>query len=331
MKTPILKSLVLLILFILPNIGEAQNIYKEKFAHTFSIVARDNLTGEMAVGVQSHWFSVGTIVSWGKSGVGVVATQSFVNPAFGPEGLKLMENGTAAKAAMEQMIEADEGRDFRQLALLDVHGDVATYTGKKCVESAHHIIGDNYSVQANMMLNDKVVPAMAEAFESSSELPLSERIVKVLQAAQEAGGDIRGKQSAVLLVVNGEKTDKPWLDKKVDLRVDDSENPIPELARLLRVHQAYEHMNRGDLAVELNDMTEALKEYGAAEQMFPNNLEMKYWKAVALANNGELKQSLNIFKEVFLADENWREMTKRLPKAGLLTISNTELQQIIEL
>ncbi len=331
MKTLILKSLVLLIIFVLPHDGITQNVYKEKFAHTFSIVARDKVTGEMAVGVQSHWFSVGTIVSWGKSGVGVVATQSFVNPAFGPEGLKLMENGTAAEAALEQMIKGDEGRDFRQLALLDVDGNAATYTGKKCVESAHHIIGDNFSVQANMMLNDKVVPAMAKAFENSTALPLSERIIKVLEAAQEAGGDIRGKQSAVLLVVNGEKTDKPWLDKKVDLRVDDHENPIPELKRLLKVHQAYEHMNRGDLAVEINDMKTALEEYEAAEKMFPNNLEMKYWKAVSLANNQQLNAALPIFKLVFSKNENWREMTKRLPKSGLLMVTESELQQIIEL
>ncbi len=149
--------------------------------------------------------------------------------------------------------------------------------------------------------------------------------------SQEAGGDIRGKQSAVLLVVNGTKTDKPWLDKKFDLRVDDHENPIEELERLLKVHQAYEHMNRGDLAVEVNDMQTALKEYGAAEKMFPDNLEMKFWKAVALANSRSIEQALPIFKVVFKADKNWREMTKRLPKSGLLTVTDAELKQILGL
>ncbi|MBU1014075.1 MAG: DUF1028 domain-containing protein [Bacteroidetes bacterium] len=331
MKTSYLKILVIHSAILLPHLGVAQNVYKEKFAHTFSIVARDKTTGEMAVGVQSHWFSVGTLVSWGKSGVGVVATQSFVNPAFGPEGLKLMEEGKNAKDALVTLIAGDVGREFRQVALLDAKGVVNAFTGKKCVESAHHIVGTNFSVQANMMLNDKIVPAMAKAFEKNNDLPLAERVLKVLQAAQDAGGDIRGKQSAVILVVNGEKTDKPWLDKKIDLRVDDHETPLIELERLLRVHRAYEHMNRGDLAIELNDMKTALTEYEAAEKMFPENLEMKYWKAIAMANNNQLDKALPIFKEIFAKDKNWREMTKRLPKAGLLNLSESDLKKIIDL
>jgi len=300
----------------------------EPFAHTFSIVARDTATGEMAVGVQSHWFSVGTLVSWGKSGVGVVATQSFINPAFGPKGLKLMENGISAKEALNQLIESDEGRDFRQLALLDINGSVFSYTGTKCVQSAHHIVGNNFAVQANMMLNDKVVPAMEKAFLENAHLPLAERVVKVLMAAQEAGGDIRGRQSAALLVVGPEKVPE-WQDKKVDLRVDDNPYPLIELNRLLIVHRAYEHMNKGDLAVEHGDMTLALKEYAAAEEMQANNFEMKYWKAVTMANNGMIENALPIFKIVFANNANWREMTKRLPVSGLLKVSETELQTII--
>ncbi len=309
----------------------AQQPYKDKFAHTFAVVARDKITGEMAVGVQGHWFSVGTIVAWGKSGVGVVATQSFVNPAFGPEGLRLLQEGNNAPQAVNTLINGDEGRDFRQLAILDKNGNVEAFTGKKCLESANHIIGDNFSVQANMMLNDKVVPAMSKAFEENSELPLAERVLKVLQAAQDAGGDIRGKQSAVLIVVNAKETQNPWEDKKIDIRVDDHENPLDELERLLKVHHAYNHMNAGDLAIELNDMATALKEYNAAEQMFPDNLEMKYWKAVALANNARLIEALPIFKFIFDKDENWKELTRRLPKAGLINITEEELNQILKL
>ncbi len=300
----------------------------EPFAHTFSIVARDTATGEMAVGVQSHWFSVGTLVSWGKSGVGVVATQSFINPAFGPKGLKLMESGISAKDALNQLIEADEGRDYRQLALLNVNGSVSSYTGAKCVQSAYQIIGDNFAVQANMMLNDKVVPAMEKAFLENAHLPLAERVVKVLMAAQTAGGDIRGKQSAALLVVGPDKVAE-WKDKKVDLRVDDHPNPLIELSRLLFVHRAYDHMNKGDLAVEHGDMVLALKEYASAEEMQPKNFEMKYWKAVTMANNGMIKEALPIFKTVFENNENWRKMTKRLPVSGLLTVSDIEFQKII--
>lgn len=325
-----MKQIILIILLMANSFAVNAQTYKnsEPFAHTFSIVARDSATGEMAVGVQSHWFSVGTLVSWGKSGVGVVATQSFINPAFGPEGLKLMENGISAKDALNQLIEADEGRDFRQLALLDVNGSVSSYTGAKCVQSAFQIVGDNFAVQANMMLNDKVVPAMEKAFLENAHLPLAERVVKVLMAAQEAGGDIRGKQSAALLVVGPEKVAE-WLDKKVNLRVDDHPDPLIELRRLLFVHRAYDHMNKGDLAVEHGNMLLALKEYAAAEEMQPENFEMKYWKAVTMANNGMLEEALPIFKIVFANDTNWREMTKRLPVSGLLIVSNIELQSIM--
>lgn len=331
MKRLLLKILFFLGIIIQPYNGEAQKIYKDKFAHTFSIVARDKVTGEMAVGVQSHWFSVGTLVSWGKSGVGVVATQSFVNPAFGPNGLKLMSEGKNAAEALELLITEDEGKEVRQVAFLDAKGKVAAFTGEKCIASANHIVGDNYSVQANMMLNDKVVPAMAKTFEENSDLPLAERVLKVLIAAQDAGGDIRGRQSAVLIVVNSELVQNPWLDKKIDLRVDDHKEPLVELQRLLLVHKAYEYMNRGDLAVELGNMEKALKEYGSAEQLFPENLEMKYWKAVALANNNRLQEALLIFKDIFSADENWRELTKRLPKSGLLDLSESDFKKIIEL
>jgi uncharacterized Ntn-hydrolase superfamily protein len=182
-----------------------------------------------------------------------------------------------------------------------------------------------------MMLNDQVVPAMAKAFEENSDLPLAERVLKVLFAAQEAGGDIRGKQSAALIVVNAELMENPWQDKKIDLRVDDHQEPLIELQRLLKVHRAFDHLNSGDLAMEKGDMVLALKEYGAAEKMFPDNLEMKYWKAVTLANNKKLQEALVIFKEVFSVDENWKELTRRLPKSGLLTVTDDEMKQILGL
>ena len=303
----------------------------DRLAHTFSIVALDTASGEMAIGVQSHWFSVGTIVSWGRSGVGVVATQSFVNPAYGPQGLDLMSQGKSAEEALQILVEADRGRDYRQVAFLDAGGSVSAYTGSSCISSASHAIGENYSVQANMMLNDAVVPAMSKAFIEHNDLSLAERVLKVLQAAQSAGGDIRGKQSAALIVVGPEVVKEVWNDRKIDLRVDDHQDPLGELDRLLRVHRAYDHMNRGDLAVEHQDMEAALREYAAAEKMFPRNLEMKYWKAVALANNGRIEEALSVFEYVFDRDNNWRELTRRLPSSGLLTVTDTELQDILKL
>ncbi len=330
MKTQNFKTLFLLITLLIPLVGWTQVADREAFAHTYSIVARDIKTGDMAVGVQSHWFSVGTIVSWGRSGVGVVATQSFVNPALGTDGLELMAEGKTAAEALEQLINEDEGRDYRQVAMLDVNGKVSAHTGKSCIASASHITGENFSVQANMMLNEDVVPAMAKAFEKNNQLPLAERILKVLQAAEAEGGDIRGRQSAALIVVGGEPAKETWQDKKVDLRIDDHAEPLVELERLLKVHRAYDHMNRGDLAIEHGDMAEALKEYGAAEKLFPGNLEMKYWKAVGLANNSLIDEALPLFKEIFARDENWRELTRRLPASNLLTVSEEELEKILK-
>ncbi|WP_324720312.1 DUF1028 domain-containing protein [Salinimicrobium sp. HB62] len=306
------------------------NIKKDAFAHTYSIVARDAETGEMAVGVQSHWFSVGSIVSWGKSGVGVVATQSFVNPAYGPKGLELMEQGKNPSEALGILLAQDEGKEYRQVAFLDTSGNTAAHTGENCVEAADHITGENYSVQANMMLNQTVVPAMQKAFLEHKDLPLAERVLKVLQAAEASGGDIRGKQSAAIIVVGPEKVENPWEEKKIDLRVDDHEDPLVELERLLKVARAYEYMNRGDLAMEENNVDKALEEYGNAMQLFPENLEMQYWTAVALANSGRMDEAKPIFEAVFAEDENWKEMTRRLPSAGLLTIPQEELLNLIK-
>ncbi len=299
------------------------------FAHTYSIVGFDSETGDMGVAVQSHWFSVGTIVSWGEAGVGVVATQSFVNVSFGPRALELLKQGKTPQQVVDELISSDDGRDFRQLAVLDAKGNAASFTGNKCIQPAGNIVGDGFSVQANLMANDKVWPAMAEAFKNSQG-PLAERMLIALEAAENAGGDIRGRQSAALLVVRGKSTGKVWEDRLIDLRVDDSPEPLVELRRLLKVHRAYEHMNNGDLAVEKNDMETAMKEYSAAMQMFPENLEMKYWTAITLANNGRFDEALPMLRDVFTKDKNWKELTPRLVPSGLLNVSKDQLVKIME-
>lgn len=312
------------------SVIKAQTFYSNPFTHTFSIVARDIVTGDLGVAVQSHWFSVGREVTWGKAGVGVIATQSFVNVSFGPRGLEMLESGMTAKQVLDSLIKSDAGRDFRQLAVLDVHGNAASYTGKKCIPAAGNIVGDNFSVQANLMLNDKVWPAMAETFKNTKG-PLAERMVAALEAGQKAGGDIRGRQSAALLVVRGKSTGMIWKDRLIDLRVDDSPEPIKELKRLLKLHRAYEHMNNGDLATEKGNMKKAMEEYSSAEKMFPENAEMKYWHAVTLTNNGRLNDALSLFKTVFKMDENWRTLTPRLVPIGLLNVDKNQLKKIIEL
>lgn len=317
------------ILFVSTEIS-AQTIFgNEPLAHTFSIVARDPETGEMGVAVQSHWFSVGSLVAWGEAGVGVVATQAFVNPSFGPRGLELLKKGMTAQEVVDTLISNDEGRNVRQLAIVDAKGNSAAYTGKKCIPEAGDIVGNGYSVQANMMLNNTVWSAMSKAFENSKG-PLAERLVTALEAAQKEGGDIRGKQSACLLVVRGNATGNLWEDRLIDLRVEDNPEPIKEIKRLLNVYRAYEHMNKGDLAVEKNDMKLAMNEYNAAMKMFPENLEMKYWTAVTLANTGEIEKALPMFKEIFAKDKNWKELTRRLPAVGLLSVDENNLKTILE-
>jgi uncharacterized Ntn-hydrolase superfamily protein len=296
--------------------------------HTFSIVARDPATGEMAVAVQSHWFSVGSLVTWGEAGVGVVATQSFVDPSYGPLGLALMRAGRTAKQALEGLKNADPHPEVRQVAMLDARGSVAAHTGDKCIPAAGHIIGTTYSVQANLMLDDKVWPAMDKAF-AETKGNLVDRVLAALDAGQAAGGDIRGKQSAAILVVKGKSTGQPWADTVMSLRVEDDPEPLKELRRLVQVHRAYEHMNAGDLAVERKDNAGALREYGAAEAMFPDNLEMKFWHAVALVNMGRTDESLPLFRQIFARDKNWATLLPRLPQVDLLNADRATLDKIL--
>jgi uncharacterized Ntn-hydrolase superfamily protein len=212
--------------------------------------------------------------------------------------------------------------------MVDAMGRVAAHTGSKCIPAAGHIEGEQFTVEANLMLNDKVWPAMAKAYRETKG-DLADRMLAALDAAQSAGGDIRGKQSAAILIVAGKPTGKPWTDRKMDLRVEDNAAPLVELRRLVNIWRAYEHENNGDLAVEKHDVEGALREYGAAEKMIPDNLEMKYWHAVALVNVGRLEESLPLFKAVFKADPNWIELTPRLPKVDLLKVDAVGLKRIL--
>lgn len=323
-------TFLLLLIVMMPFYAQAQFFkLSEPFAHTYSIVARDEKTGDMAVAVQSHWFSVGTVVSWAEPGVGVVATQSFANKSFGPRGLELLKQGKSPQEALDELLSKDEAAAVRQVAILDAQGRVAVHTGDKCIDYAGHQQGENFSVQANMMKTSEVWPAMAQAFEQNANLRLPERIIKALEAAESKGGDVRGRQSAVLLVVKGEKSNEPWNDRIIDLRVDDHENPVQELNRLLRTYRAYEYMNDGDLAVEEGNMQKAKELYGKAEEMFPQNLEMKYWHAITLANNGQIEEARQMLQSIYRKNRDWRELTRRLPKVGLLNVKDRQLSQLL--
>jgi uncharacterized Ntn-hydrolase superfamily protein len=284
---------------------------------TFSIVARDPATGDLGVAVQSHWFSVGSVVPWAEAGVGAVATQSFVEPSYGPKGLALMKRGVAPQDALKDLLTADGQQDVRQVAFVDAQGRVAAHTGAKCIPGAGHHVGNGYTTEANLMLTNEVPDAMAKAFEAAKG-PLAERMLAALDAAQGVGGDVRGKQSAAILVVRAKATDKPWTDRIVDLRIEDHAEPLKEMRRLLTLHRAYEMMNRGDEAVALAKMDDALKEYGGAAAMVPDNDEFVFWTAVALVSNGRSDDALPLFAKAFRMNPSWMLLVPRLPAVGQL-------------
>lgn len=285
--------------------------------HTYSIVARDPATGELGVAVQSHWFSVGSVVPWAEAGVGAVATQSIVDPSYGPLGIALMRAGRSAPEALAALLAGDPGREVRQVGMVDARGRVATHTGKLDIPKAGGLAGKDYVVQANLMEKDTVWPAMARAFEAAKG-DLAERMMAALDAAQAEGGDIRGVQSAALLVVKGTSTGRPWADRVFDVRVEDHAEPLRELRRLVSVQRAYNHMGAGDDCVAIKDWACAEREYGAAEAMQPDNAEMAFWHAVALATNGRLEAARPLFHKAFTADPRWRELVRRLPEVDQL-------------
>ena len=295
---------------------------------TYSIVALDAETGQLGVAVQSHWFSVGTVVPWAKAGIGAVATQSIAEPSYGPKGLTLMEQGIPADEALKSLLAKDLGENVRQVAMVDARGNVGVHTGLRCISYAGHLTGKNYSVQANIMAKSTVPAAMSQAFEKTGG-NLAERMLAALDAAEAEGGDLRGRQSAAMLVVSGEPTGDPWTDRIVDLEVADHEDPLKELRRLLRISQAYRHAQRGDEYLEKNEMDSALQEYSAATKLYPENPELPFWTAVTLAQTGELEKALLIFNDVFSRNGNLRELVPRIVQAGFLTVEQNVLQEIL--
>jgi uncharacterized Ntn-hydrolase superfamily protein len=297
-------------------------------AHTFSIVARDPETGQMGVAVQSHWFSVGSDVAWAEAGVGAVATQSFIEPAYGPRGLALMRQGKSAQEALGSLLEVDRHQDVRQVAMVDARGRTDAHTGERCIPAAGHEVGEQYSVQANLMTDSSVWTAMARAYEASDG-DLAERLLAALEAAQAQGGDIRGRQSAAILIVSGEATNEPWKDRLMDLRVEDHRAPVAELRRLVGLWRAFELMNAGDEAVTEDRAEDALRYYSEAERLMPESDEFVFWHAVALVSMDRVEDSLPVFARAFRMNPSWLLLVERLPVAGLLPEDPELLQRIL--
>jgi uncharacterized Ntn-hydrolase superfamily protein len=285
-------------------------------AHTFSIVARDSATGELGVAVQSHYFSVGPVVPWAEAGVGAVATQSLVLVDYGPNGLDLMRAGLTARQALDSLLRADAHNEGRQVAMVDAKGNVAAWTGPSCIPDAGQHTGAQYSVQANLMANERIWPAMAKAYEGTPG-DLAERLLAALDAAQQAGGDIRGRQSAAIVVVKAQPSGKPWADRLFDLRVEDSPEPLRELRRLVRLRRAYNFEDAGDNAITEKKPEEAMRQYEAAMKLAPDVVELRFWAAVSMYTNGREREALPLFKSVFAKEARWVPLVARLPKAGL--------------
>lgn len=320
---------VALLLALVPPLqgGEAPEI---RPVATYSIVAYDPASGQLGVAVQSHWFSVGSIVTWAEAGVGAVATQSFVEPAYGPLGIQLMKAGKAAPEALAALLSAEKFPGVRQVAMVDSLGNVAVHTGDKCIPAAGHHQGKYYSCQANMMAKGTVWDAMARAFEATSG-ELVDRLMAALLAAEREGGDIRGRQAAAILVVSGRASGTPWRERVYDLRVEDHPQPLAELQRLVTIAKAYNHMNRGDELLTLNDPQAALEEYSLAMAIYPGNPEMVFWPAVTMAASGKVKESLPLFRQVFARDPNWAELLRRLPGVGQFPDDPKLLERILSL
>jgi uncharacterized Ntn-hydrolase superfamily protein len=295
--------------------------------HTYSIVARDPLTGQLGVAVQSHWFSVGDLVPWVRAGVGAVATQSFIDVRYGVEGLQLMRQGKSAGQALELLLKADATPGVRQVGIIDAQGGVAQHTGENCIQHAGHLAGDNFAVQANLMVHEGVPEAMAKAFRAASG-PLAARLLAALEAAQALGGDLRGKQSAAIVVVRAEPAEHAWQERLVNLHIEDHPTPLLELRRLLTLNSVYHHMNLGEHALEKDDLAAALTHYGTAEALAPDNREIRFWHAVALLNAGKAEAALPVITPVLVAGEEWLELLRRLVDAGILKTDEQTLQQI---
>jgi uncharacterized Ntn-hydrolase superfamily protein len=286
---------------------------------TYSIVARDKDTGEFGVAVQSHYFQVGPVVPWARSGIGAVATQSQVNVAFGPLGLDLLQAGYTAEHALKALIAGDPGAENRQVAIVDAAGNVAAHTGAKCIPAAGHRIGDGFSCQANLMEKDTVWDAMFAAYTSTHE-PLAERMMAALEAAEAEGGDIRGKQSAAMLVVSGTPTGRSWEERVIDLRVEDAAEPLPELRRLLRIKRAYSALSEADRLTESGEKAAAKLKVEEAIRTAREMPEIRFWTGLEMAIAGDVDGGSTMIGEVIREKgDRWLETIHRLVAVGRIS------------
>jgi uncharacterized Ntn-hydrolase superfamily protein len=294
---------------------------------TYSIVARDPETGELGVAVQTRYFGVGSVVPWAEPGVGAVATQSFAEISYGPKGLALMRDGAAAGDALQQLREADPGAETRQVAMVDATGSVAVFTGSSCVAEAGNVTGEGVSAQANMMERDTVWDAMLVAYRSASG-DLAERLLSALFAAEDQAGDMRGRQSAALLVVPAEG--EAWT-RRFDLRVEDHPDPVDELARLLRLARAFEYLGRANDLATSGSLPEAMAEYDQALEFAPEDDQIAFWRAVTMTGVGQPLEARAEIARIREIEPRWARYLWRSAEAGLFPNDPEMLQALAPL
>jgi uncharacterized Ntn-hydrolase superfamily protein len=275
---------------------------------TYSIVARDGDSGELGVAVQSHWFAVGSVVTWAQPGVGAVATQSIALASHGPDALAQLARGLQARGAIDAVLATDSLAHMRQLGVVDSTGNAASHTGTGCIPHAGHEQGAGFACQANLMAGTTVPAAMASAYRAA-EGDLAERLLAALEAAEAAGGDLRGRQSAALLVVPAQG--ESWRTR-FDVRVDDDSAPLPGLRRLLRLARAYEMAEEGDALLAAGSREQARGRYVAAAALAPESDELLFWGGVGVAAD-DLQRGVEMVRCAARQNPAWVTLLERLP------------------
>jgi len=281
---------------------------------TFSIVALDSDSGEIGVAVQTSWPGVGSVVPWVEPGVGGVATQAFTNVDLGPMALVRLRDGYAAPDVLERLLLGDPGRETRQLGMVDAAGRSAVHTGSRCVAQAGHATAPGVSVQVNMLERADVPPLMLDAFRDATG-DLADRLLAALSPGQRTGGDVRGSQSAALLVAPGSPGAEPWA-RRFDLRVDESAQPIEELARLLQVARAYESLEAALAAIETGKLEVALDGTTAAHQLVPDDAQIAFWHAIVLFASGQPDEAQPVLDAALRSEPRLAEFGHRFAEAG---------------
>jgi uncharacterized Ntn-hydrolase superfamily protein len=284
---------------------------------TYSIVARDADTGALGVAVQSATFQVSPPVPWAEAGVGAVATQASANVGLGPLGLDHMRGGASAEEALAEALATDAGADRRQVAMIDATGRTAAHTGSHCIPAAGHMSEAGVSVQANLVWRNSVWLAMLEAYHAA-EGDLAARLLAALDAAEAEGGDLRGRQSAAILVVGGERTDRPWEHVLMDLRVDDHDDPLTELRRLVGLHRAWAAFRRSDELERAGQPEAALEAERLATEAEPDAVELAFWHGLSLVREGRAVDAGPYLRRAVARDHGFAELLPRLAEAGIV-------------